>query len=52
MNLMQIWEDMFKQKGKFSHYLLTLMLMDSWEKFHNSQNISEASRQHGVAAFF
>ena len=39
----------FTQKGKLSHCLLTLMLMESGVKFHSPQNISGASQQNSVA---
>ena len=36
---------------KFSHYLISLMLMESEAKFISPPNISGASQQNGVAAF-
>lgn len=32
------------KKCKFSHHLLNFMLMESWEKFHRPQNISETEK--------
>ena len=45
-------KDKFTQKLKFSHYLLTPMLMESLVKFDSPQNISRASQRNTVAAFF
>ena len=39
----------FTQKAKFSHYLLTVLLMGSWVKFCGPQNISGASQQSSNA---
>lgn len=38
-------------KKKFSHYLISLMLMESEAKFLSVPNISGASQQNGIAAF-
>ena len=41
----------FTQKGKFSHYLLTLMPVKIWVKFCSPQNISGVFKQYSIAAF-